>query len=117
MKLKGRAALVTGAASGIGQATAFRLATEGVRMALVDLDESGLQRTLDAISSAGGRARLLPADVTSWDALSEAFETAEKTFGGLDIVHNNAGVNTGRPRFPDSPRPRWELTLAIDLWA
>jgi NAD(P)-dependent dehydrogenase (short-subunit alcohol dehydrogenase family) len=117
MDPRGRFALVTGAGSGIGRATAEKLAAQGAGVALVDLDGQALSATAATIRQAGGHAIEISADVTSWDSLQAAFGRAESEFGGIDIVHNNAGINTGRPRFPDSELSRWERTLAVDLWA
>lgn len=117
MDPRGRVALVTGGGSGIGRATAERLAALGATVVLVDIDVDALAAAATGIRKAGARVLEICADVTSWDALRGAFDQAERTFGGLDIVHNNAGINTGRPRFPYTERARWERTLSVDLRA
>ncbi len=117
MEPKGRVALITGAGSGIGLATAVALARRGAKVVAVDLDAGGLKALRDAVSGVGGEALPVQTDVTRWDELASAFAKGEERFGGIDIVYNNAGVNTGRPRFPDAVRERWERTIAIDLWA
>jgi NAD(P)-dependent dehydrogenase (short-subunit alcohol dehydrogenase family) len=112
-----KVALVTGAGSGIGFALSLALAGRGSQVVALDLDPDGLER-LEAESSERDSAPLtIATDVTRWDELAAAFERSEERFGGVDIVCNVAGVNTGRPRFPDAERARWERTLAIDLWA
>ncbi len=117
MNPAGKVALVTGAGSGIGFAVSAALAGRGARVVAVDLDPDGLARLTEAVREEDPTPLAVRADVTDWDQLSAAFGRAEEELGGLDIVCNVAGVNTGRPRFPDCERGRWERTLAIDLWA
>jgi NAD(P)-dependent dehydrogenase (short-subunit alcohol dehydrogenase family) len=83
----------------------------------VDVDSDGLDRLRTAVAEPAPTPLAVTADVADWDQLSAAFARAEDELGGLDVVCNVAGVNTGRPRYPDSERARWERTLAIDLWA
>jgi NAD(P)-dependent dehydrogenase (short-subunit alcohol dehydrogenase family) len=109
-------AIVTGAGSGIGRAMAGLLAERGAFVVVADIDEAAGRETVSLIEGAGGRAAFIRTDVTKWDDLEAMVAFAEARFGGLDILHNNAGINTGRPRYPEAPRERWELTLAIDLW-
>lgn len=111
----GKVALITGAASGVGRATASLLASRGSRVIVADVDEAGGLETVLLIRDAGGEAEFVRADVTSWDDLESAVASAEELYGGLDIMHNNAGVLTGA-RYPEASRERWERTLAINLW-
>ena len=96
MDLAGKVALVTGAGSGIGRATALRLARDGAAVVVVDVDEDGGRETVREIEAAGGRAAFVRADVTSEADARAMVAFAEETFGGLDILHNNAGIGTGR---------------------
>jgi NAD(P)-dependent dehydrogenase (short-subunit alcohol dehydrogenase family) len=117
MNPAGRVALVTGAGSGIGFATSVALAHRGARVVAVDVDPDGLERLRAEIAQPAAAPLAVAADVTDWDQLSAAYGRAEAELGGVDVVCNVAGVNTGRPRYPDAERARWERTLAIDLWA
>jgi len=92
-RLAGRSALVTGGGSGIGAATALRLAVEGATVLAVDLDAEGLKRTVDALPvEAVGTVAPHVADVSSEDAVAEAVAEAVAQGGGLDVVANIAGI-------------------------
>jgi NAD(P)-dependent dehydrogenase (short-subunit alcohol dehydrogenase family) len=91
-ELDGRAALVTGATSGIGHATALRFASEGARVALVGRDAESLKRTAEEVRAAGGEALEVQADVTVEAHARRAVETATEAFGGLDVLVNAAGI-------------------------
>lgn len=117
MDPKGKVALVTGGGSGIGRATAVALAAAGASVVIADVDEAGGRETVRLIVADGGKAAFVRTDVTKRDNLERMVSFAEETFGGLDIVHNNAGVGTPRPRFPDATPEAWDRTLMIDLWA
>jgi len=90
--LSGRAALITGAASGIGRASAIAFAAAGASVALVDIDAEGLADTAEAARAPGSRAEALVADVTDLRQVSDAVARAVEVFGRLDAAHNNAGV-------------------------
>ena len=89
MNIENRSALVTGGASGLGLATASALVKAGASVVIADLEGS---RGAQAAAELGGRARFVPTDVTSEDAVSAAVATAATEFGGLHIVVNCAGV-------------------------
>ena len=89
--LAGRVALITGAASGIGRASALAFASAGASVALVDVDADGLAETA-AARKARSRAEVLAADVTNLEAVTAAVGGAVPVFGRLDAAHNNAGV-------------------------
>lgn len=84
--------MVTGAARGIGAATASRLAREGASVAVVDLEEKDCQETVDAVRAAGGTAIGIGCDVTQQDQVEGAVDRTVRELGALDILVNNAGV-------------------------
>jgi NAD(P)-dependent dehydrogenase (short-subunit alcohol dehydrogenase family) len=90
--LSGRVALITGAASGIGRASALAFASAGACVALVDIDADGLAGTAAAARKTGTDAEVLVADVTDLEAVTAAVGRAVQVFGRLDAAHNNAGV-------------------------
>ena len=90
--LSGRAALITGAASGIGRASAVAFAAAGASVALVDIDAGGLADTAAAARVVGSRVEVLVADVRDLRAVSAAVGRAVEVFGRVDAAHNNAGV-------------------------
>jgi NAD(P)-dependent dehydrogenase (short-subunit alcohol dehydrogenase family) len=117
MDPNGKVALITGAGSGIGRATALALATEGASIVVADINDNGGAETVRSIENAGGKAAFVHVDVTKKDDVERMVSFAEETFGGLDIVHNNAGIGTPQPRFPAASQDLWERTLTVDLWA
>ena len=110
--LDGKAAIVTGAAQGIGYAIARRFSTEGARVAIVDVALDGAQRAADEI---GGSAIAVGADVARADEVDRAFAEVVDRFGGVDILGNNAGiVGTDRP-VRDLDEADWNRVLDINL--
>jgi NAD(P)-dependent dehydrogenase (short-subunit alcohol dehydrogenase family) len=112
MRLKDRAAIVTGAASGIGKATAQLFAAEGARVLAVDLPGK------DLASAHAGVTGIAPleSDITAPDAPQRIVDTAVSSFGHLDIVMNNAGVS-GREFVEEMKRSTWDRVLAVNLTA
>ena len=92
-----RVALVTGAASGIGLATAVALAREGAAVALLSRPEDDLTRALELVGAHGGRVLAVGADVGDSGAVREAFDRIEADLGAIDAVHNNAGISIVSP--------------------
>ncbi|HEY5625442.1 MAG TPA: SDR family NAD(P)-dependent oxidoreductase [Dehalococcoidia bacterium] len=117
MDPSGKVALITGAGSGIGRATALLLAENGASVVVADIDEAGGAETVKVVKEAGGEAAFVRADVTSRGDVEAMVAFIRETYGGLDIAYNNAGVGTPGPRFPDARPEDWERTLAIDLLA
>jgi NAD(P)-dependent dehydrogenase (short-subunit alcohol dehydrogenase family) len=102
MDLAGSTAVVTGAASGIGRASALAMAAQGANVVVGDVDEEGGRQTVEAISGAGGTATFVGCDVTRVEDLRATFDAAAAAYGSLDVVHNNAGIVCGEPHFPDT---------------
>jgi hypothetical protein len=90
--VEGKAALVTGASSGIGEATAVALADAGAKVALAARREDELRSVADRIESDGGEALVVPTDVTDEEQVDELVDRTHEAFGSLDILVNNAGV-------------------------
>ena len=89
-RLKGRVAIITGGASGIGEATVQRFAEEGASVVIADINAENGARVADAIVASGGKARFIETDVSREADLKAMVECAVVAFGGLDILHNNA---------------------------
>jgi len=113
-RLSGKVALVTGAASGLGAATARRLAKDGAAVLLTDRDLAG-EDVAASITAAGGQAAFRLHDVTSHPDWAAAVEHAVQDFGRLDILVNNAGVAGGRHELMDHSYDAWRQILAVNL--
>ena len=112
-RLVGRVALVTGAASGIGKATAQRLAEEGAAVLVTDIQVEAGEATVTEINGGGGKAAFLKHDVTSETEWEAACAAAVEKFGGLDILVNNAGMGDIKP-IEETTLAEWDRTVAID---
>ena len=114
-ELARRIALVTGAASGIGQAIARRLAAEGAHLVITDIDLDGAELVAQELNTqlGPGRATSCKLDVTSQEEVSAAFQHARLTYGGLDIVVSNAGVASAGA-LDQLPSEEWARSLAIN---
>ncbi|HVX07328.1 SDR family oxidoreductase [Humibacter sp.] len=107
-------ALVTGASSGIGAATAERLAREGASVALVARRKDRLEEVARRIQTQGGTAHAIPADITSRAGAADAVAQAVDAFGRLDTLVNNAGMMLVGP-FADAPEGEWEQMVQINV--
>lgn len=114
-KIAGKVAVVTGAASGIGRATACLLAAEGARLAITDVDRAGLEKTADTIRAAGGKVTTYLVDVSDKDAVYSFADQIAADMGGADIVLNNAGV-AQMARVEDLTYDDFEWVMNIDFW-
>ena len=117
MEIRDKVAVITGGGSGIGRATAQRLAQEGASIVIADLDEKMGAESVKLVEGAGGRAAFVRADVTKESDARAMLDAAVSKFGRLDILHNNAGIAVGPPGFPAADAGRWRLVLDIDLYA
>src|SRR5262249_46104601 len=113
-RFAGRAALVTGAASGIGRATAVLLAREGAGVLVTDRDAAGAARVAAEVTAAGGMAQAHELDVTSEAAWQAALRLADQAWGRLDVLVNCAGVAAARP-VTETTLAEWRRVLAVNL--
>jgi NAD(P)-dependent dehydrogenase (short-subunit alcohol dehydrogenase family) len=106
MTLRGKTALITGAGSGIGRATAMRFHGGGASLMCADIDQAAAEDTANHIGQLGGRAEAMRVDVTDRDAVRQALNATVDAFGSLDVLFNNAGVGGGHD---------WQATLKVNL--
>lgn len=114
MRLAGRVAIITGAASGIGRATAMRFASEGAHVVIADIDVPGGNDCAEDIRSAGGEARFVETDVSRESDLIRMIDCAATAYGGLDILHNNAFWARGATAL-ETTADDWQRTLDVTL--
>jgi NAD(P)-dependent dehydrogenase (short-subunit alcohol dehydrogenase family) len=110
VEIAGKVAIVTGAASGIGRASAVALAAR-------DVDEAGGKETVALIEADGGRASFVAVDLSRREEVFELFARTAEAYGGVDIVHNNAGIVSGEPEWPNMTPDRMALMMAVNLGA
>ncbi|MBW2267294.1 MAG: SDR family oxidoreductase [Deltaproteobacteria bacterium] len=115
--IAGKVALVTGAASGMGRATAHLFADEGAKVAVTDLEDGAVQNVVDEIHGAGGAARGWRLDVTDAERITTVIAEIERELGGLDILVNNAGVALGGPVMDDAYEDTWQRSMDVMLTA
>jgi len=115
--IAGKVALVTGAASGMGRATAHLFADEGAHVAVTDLDAGAVQKVVDEIEGAGASAAGWPLDVSDREAVPRVVGEIAERFGGLDIVVNNAGIALFAPIDSDAFEDAWARSLDVLLTA
>ena len=125
--VKGLATIVTGGASGIGLAYAEAMAHNGARVALLDIDRSGLDRAVAKLKARGGHVRGIVADVTDRAGLRAAIDKSAKAFGKLDVLFANAGIDPGPAfinatgqrvaeyAFENVSDERWDKVIATNL--
>lgn len=115
--LSGKSVIVTGAASGIGRAAALRFAEEGAKVVVADLNPEGAKSVVSAIESAGGTAIAVTGDLSDSEVVDAVVAGAVDTFGGIDVLVNNAGVMDSMSATADVTDAEWERVLRVNLTA
>jgi 15-hydroxyprostaglandin dehydrogenase (NAD) len=117
MEIQGKTAVVTGGGSGIGRTTALTLAAKGANVVVADIDDATAKETVTLLRDAGGIAEAVTVDVTDVDQVEAMFDATEAAFGGVDILHNNAGIVCGQPLWPETSAARLLQQLSVNLGA
>ena len=111
-----KVAVVTGAASGIGKATATRFAEEGMKVVLADIEEQALEAAVAELKARNFDVTGVRTDVSQWEQIQQLAEATMDTYGKVNVVHNNAGVVVSGP-IEDLTLADWEWCLGVDLWS
>lgn len=114
-RLQGKVALVTGAGSGIGRASALAFAREGAKIIVADIVVQGGEETVRVIKQAGGDAIFVEADVSRAIEVEALVKKAVDTYGHLDCAHNNAGISVGKANTVDITEEYWDLVMDVNL--
>jgi 3-oxoacyl-[acyl-carrier protein] reductase len=114
-ELAGRVAAITGAAQGIGAATARAFAKQGTHVALLDIDGAGAKKVADAVAGGEGRAVAIHVDVTDETSVARAIAAVATEFGGIDVLVNCAGGYGRLATVEDMPIEEWDNTIALNL--
>ncbi len=114
-RFAGKVIIITGAAGGIGRATAVRLAREGARIVAVDLPASDLAGTVGTVAEAGGEALAVAADVTRWSDHQGYVREAMERFGGIDGFFNNAGIEGAVAPLDAYPEDVFDQVIAVNV--
>jgi 3-oxoacyl-[acyl-carrier protein] reductase len=115
MSPDGKIALVTGAASGIGRASALLLASRGAFVVVADVDDDGGAQTVRAIEENGGRGRFVHLDVSRANDFERVLDDIVAEHGAIHIVHNNAGLVSGAPDFPETTSERIAAVVGVNV--
>ncbi|MDC3416844.1 SDR family oxidoreductase [Aquibacillus salsiterrae] len=113
--MTGKVAIITGASSGIGKATAIKLAQAGVKIGLVDLKEENAEKTKQVIENIGGEAVITDTDVSDPKRVEDSINQVVQAFGGLDYVFANAGINGKVTSIEEMTPEEWDQTLTTNL--
>src|SRR5580692_12169854 len=114
MKLEGRVAIITGAASGIGRASAIAFAREGARVVVADRNDEAGKATVAAIAAKGLEAHFIAVDVSREADIQRMVEETVARWGGMDILFNNAGVAVVKP-LEETTEAEWDWIMALNV--
>ncbi|BAT58605.1 2,5-dichloro-2,5-cyclohexadiene-1,4-diol dehydrogenase [Variibacter gotjawalensis] len=114
-RFEGKTAFITGAANGIGRATAIAFAAEGARVAILDRDAQALSETAEMVKSAVGEVLAIPCDVSQPVAVEAAVAKTVATFGSLDYAFNNAGIENKAAPLHEIELEEWDRILNVNL--
>lgn len=115
MKLTGQVALVTGAARGIGRATALAFAGRGIKVVVADINVKGAAQTVSLIEQAGGSALFINSDVRDEDQVKQLIATTVASYGSLDYAFNNAGIEMENQRLHDGSLSSFEMIMDVNV--
>lgn len=115
-RLAGKVTIITGGANGMGRVAASRFASEGSRLVLADLDLEATESVAQDIRAAGGEAVACSVDVRDNDAVRAMVDVAVSSFGGLDVIYNNAGISPGDDDTPvNTSEETWDTTFDVNV--
>ena len=115
MRLEGKVAIITGAASGIGRASSIMFAREGATVAVTDVNDSAGQATVKEIEAAGGTARYWHCDVSEREQVKSMIQDVRDSFGAINVVFNNAAYLRGFGTVTDTDDDLWDLAIRTSL--
>lgn len=115
MKLNGKIAIITGAGSGMGRASAIRFAEEGAKVVVADINDAGGKETAEMIVANGFDAVFVKVDISKDEDCKKMVDIAVETFGGLNILYNNAAIPQKEQRFFDCSNEEWDTIMNVNL--
>ncbi|MEB0019721.1 SDR family NAD(P)-dependent oxidoreductase, partial [Pseudomonas sp. RTB3] len=115
MTFSGQVALVTGAAAGIGRATALAFAEQGLKVVVADLDSEGGEGTVELIRAAGGDAVFVRCNVTKEAEVRQLMEQAVSTYGRVDYAFNNAGIEIEKGRLAEGSEAEFDAIMGVNV--
>ncbi|MCM3721947.1 SDR family NAD(P)-dependent oxidoreductase [Solibacillus isronensis] len=115
MRLQNKVAIITGAASGMGQGEAIRFAKEGAKVVVADLNLEGAKAVAEEIKAAGGEAIAVPVNVMKTEDILNCIKVTEETFGPVDVLVNNAGVFDKYQKSLETTLDQWKFLIDINL--